>query len=169
MKHLNKYEDSDLENLMDDLRDLGMGEYKVYLSIRKSMPIIGKYTEELLDFVKIHFPILHKSKGKVEYEEILLSIMNRDYIIEVYPNEIATSGSFSDEAIIRTMEHNIGNTLIRDKDIRNFVENDEFSYDSIFNRNKLVLFIQNLANKFSVATEIDLIIDGVVKESIAKN
>lgn len=165
MKYLNE-SDINLDDLMDDLRDLGIGDYKVYLRIRKRTMLSGKYSSELGNFVKVHFPGLEKSRGEIKYEEIILSIINKEYLIEIHPNR---NSSTEINAIYRGIDYRMKEILTRDKDIRNFGLGGDFIYDDIFNKNKLISLMKSLANSFNVATEIDLLIDGSVKETVNNN
>lgn len=129
-------EDIDLENLMDDLRDLGLGESKVYLKVSKGLyDGNGGFNKELSDYIRIDFPRLD-----IRGIEINDYVIIRELRLQRYNISFLTDSVISPKSLIeRNIHTRIGRALNNSKiDIQHFMERLIADYSS---NTEVVLYI----------------------------
>lgn len=148
MEHLNEYED--LENLMADLRELGMGECKVYLKIRKSLHIDGSFSKEIFDYIRIDLPRLDKIDMKINEKVIVNELRLKNYDVYVFPNI-----DMNENIIVNGTHTRIEMALFK---VKYFTNNED----------PINQFMINFVSEYPVNVEIGLYINGKLEHKESK-
>lgn len=134
-------DNKDLYELMDDLRELGLGEDKVYFQLYKSTGLIP--------YGKIKFPTVNNISGEPKMNNIMDSLIRKNYILEMDPD------MKGDSYYINSVKYFIMDLI---REALAFKKTDDIYADIIKFTKRLVV------HSFSVG-KIDLIIYGKVKFS----